>query len=78
MTATLTFHLLGDADRTRIDLADGKNVLIDYADVHNPDDFTDKQIDLASKLKTDPFFELGVAPGIKGKNDELHVEGRTP
>jgi hypothetical protein len=33
MTARLTFHPLGNADCTRIDLADGKKLLVDYADI---------------------------------------------
>ena len=32
MTAKLTFHPLGNADCTRIDLADGRKILLDYAD----------------------------------------------
>lgn len=51
MTATLTFHPLGNADCTRLDLADGKKILIDYADVHNPNDRFDKRIDLAAELR---------------------------
>jgi len=51
MTATLTFHPLGNADCTRIDLADGKKVLVDYADVRNDDDPFDKRIDLPEELR---------------------------
>lgn len=53
MTATITFHPLGNADCTRIDLADGKKVLIDYADMRNPDDPNDKRIDLPEELWSD-------------------------
>jgi hypothetical protein len=53
MTATLTFHPLGNADCTRIDLADGKKVLVDYADVRNDDDPFDKRIDLPEELRAD-------------------------
>jgi hypothetical protein len=53
MTATLTFHPLGNADCTRIDLADGKKMLIDYADMRNADDPFDKRIDLPQELKAD-------------------------
>jgi hypothetical protein len=53
MTATLTFHPLGNADCTRIDLADGRKMLIDYADMHNSKDPLDKRIDLPTELKTD-------------------------
>lgn len=53
MTATLTFHPLGNADCTRFDLADGKKLLIDYADMRNPDDRWDRRIDLPAELKSD-------------------------
>lgn len=53
MTAKLTFHPLGNADCTRIDLADGKKLLIDYADMQNHDDPADKRVDLPEELKAD-------------------------
>lgn len=53
MTASLTFHPLGNADCTRLDLADGQKILIDYADMRNDDDPYDKRVDLPHELKTD-------------------------
>ncbi len=53
MTAKLTFHPLGNADCTRIDLADGRKMLVDYADMRNDDDPYDKRIDLPAELKAD-------------------------
>lgn len=53
MTAKLTFHPLGNADCTRFDLADGKKMLVDYADMRNADDPWDRRIDLPTELKTD-------------------------
>jgi ribonuclease BN (tRNA processing enzyme) len=53
MPAKLTFHPLGNADCTRIDLANGKKVLIDYADMRNPDDSTDRRCDLPEELRND-------------------------
>lgn len=53
MTAKLTFHPLGNADCTRVDLADGKKLLVDYADVQNPDDPWDRRVDLPAELKSD-------------------------
>jgi hypothetical protein len=53
MTAKLTFHPLGNADCTRIDLADGQKMLIDYADMRNAADPADKRIDLPAELKND-------------------------
>lgn len=53
MTAKLTFHPLGNADCTRIDLDSGKKLLIDYADMRNPNDPSDKRIDLPTELKND-------------------------
>lgn len=53
MTARITFHPLGNADCTRIDLADGKKVLIDYADERNGNDPADRRVDLPEELKAD-------------------------
>lgn len=53
MTAKLTFHPLGNADCTRIDMADGRKMLVDYADMRNPDDMWDVRIDLPDVLKAD-------------------------
>src|SRR5712671_4026273 len=53
MTAKLTFHPLDNADSTRFDLADGKKMLVDYADMRNPDDPWDRRIDLPTELKSD-------------------------
>ncbi len=53
MTAKLTFHPLGNADCTRFDLADGKKILVDFADVYNPDDPSDLRIDLSKELMND-------------------------
>jgi hypothetical protein len=53
MTAKLTFHPLGNADCTRFDLADGRKMLVDYADMRNPDDSSDLRIDLPRGLKSD-------------------------
>jgi hypothetical protein len=53
MTATLTFHPLGNADCTRFDLADGQKLLVDYADMKNREDPWDRRIDLPAELKAD-------------------------
>lgn len=53
MSATLTFHPLGNADCTRMDLADGRKVLIDYADMKNRADSYDTRIDLPEALRKD-------------------------
>lgn len=53
MTTKLTFHPLGNADCTRIDMADGRKMLVDYADMRNPNDMWDARIDLPEVLKAD-------------------------
>jgi hypothetical protein len=53
MTATITFFPIGDADTTRIDLADGRKILIDYADMLVRDDPYDKRCDLPADLRAD-------------------------
>lgn len=47
----ITFHPLGNADCARIDLNDGRKILIDYADTHVPG--ADKYIDLPTILRAD-------------------------
>lgn len=49
----LTFHNLGNADCTRIDLANGRKVLVDYANMRCADDPTDKRVDLPQALRHD-------------------------
>jgi hypothetical protein len=53
MAARLTFHPLGNADCTRFDLADGRKMLLDYANMRNEADPDDKRIDLPAELKAD-------------------------
>jgi hypothetical protein len=54
MTAKLTFHPIGNADCTRIDMANGRKMLVDYADMHNPADMWDARIDVPELLKANP------------------------
>jgi hypothetical protein len=49
----LTFYPLGNADCCRMDLADGKKLLFDYADTRCKDDKEDKRVDLPAELRKD-------------------------
>lgn len=49
----ITFYPLGNADSIKIDLADERNMLIDYCHQKDADDEDDKRIDLADQLKTE-------------------------
>lgn len=49
----VTFHPVGNADTTRIDLENEKKILIDYAHTRCADDATDKRIDLPETLRHD-------------------------
>lgn len=51
--AILTFYPLGNADCTRIDLRDGRKILVDYADMRNPADAGNACIDLPTALDED-------------------------
>jgi hypothetical protein len=51
MTAKITFFPLGNADTTRIDLANGQTVLVDYANMRCADDDTDRRCDLPVLLR---------------------------
>lgn len=52
MTARVTFFPLGNADTLRLDLADGRKVLVDYAAVKNGED-NDLRCDLPYELRRD-------------------------
>ena len=53
MTAHIHFFPLGNADTLRLDLADGRKVLVDYAAMRNEDDDEDKRCDLPAQLRHD-------------------------
>ena len=53
MTAYINFFPLGNADTLRLDLADGRKVLVDYAAMRNEDDDEDKRCDLPAELRRD-------------------------
>jgi len=53
MVAKVHFFPLGNADTLRLDLADGSKILVDYADVRNPDDKNDPRCDLPKELRRD-------------------------
>ena len=50
---TLTFFNLGCADTCRINLRDGRRMLIDYANMRDPNDDSDKRCDLPKLLSDD-------------------------
>lgn len=49
---TATFYPIGNADTCLIELEKGKKLLFDYANMRDPDDESDKRIDVASELKS--------------------------
>ena len=53
MTAKVHFFPLGNADTLRIDLTNGHKILVDYADMRNPDDENDLRCDLPEELRSD-------------------------
>jgi len=52
-TPKITVFPLGNADTTRIDLRDGRQMLVDYADMRNAADPSDKRINLPAELRKD-------------------------
>ena len=52
-TAKITVYPLANADTSRLDLRDGRKMLVDYADMRNPADARDKRIDLPTQLRND-------------------------
>jgi hypothetical protein len=53
MVAKIHFFPLGNADTLRLDLADGRKVLVDYADMRCPGDEDDVRCDLPTELRRD-------------------------
>ena len=53
MTARIQTFPLGNADTLRLDLADDRKVLIDFAAMRNGDDNYDKRCDLPAELRAD-------------------------
>ncbi|GEO43523.1 hypothetical protein SAE02_76710 [Skermanella aerolata] len=53
MVAQAHFFPLGNADTLRLDIADGRKVLIDYADMRCADDEDDMRCDLPRELRRD-------------------------
>ena len=48
-----TIFPIGNADTLRIDLENSRKMLIDFADMRDPDDKEDKRIHLSDELKSD-------------------------
>lgn len=53
MTARIQTFPLGNADTLRLDLADDRKVLVDFACMRNGDDENDKRCDLPAELRAD-------------------------
>lgn len=53
MVAKVYFFPLGNADTLRLDLADGRKVLVDYANMRCADDSNDLRCDLPKELRRD-------------------------
>lgn len=81
----ITFYPLGNADTCRIDLANGKMLLFDYANVRDKNDKYDLRIDLEKKLKDDlvdlkkDYFDVVAFTHshddhVKGFSDFFHLE----
>lgn len=71
----ITLFPLGNADTSLIELANGKRILIDYADMRDPTDADDKRIDLPNELNKllgdDDYLDVVVFTHI----DMDHVKG---
>lgn len=81
----LTFYPLGNADCCKIDLADGRKMLFDYADCKDKEDEDDLRIDLAKALRDDlesadrNYFDVvafshGDMDHIKGSSEFFYLE----
>jgi ribonuclease BN (tRNA processing enzyme) len=84
MTATITFYPLGNADCTRIDMKDGRKLLVDYANMGCGDPAS-SSIDLPRALRDDlraaqrDYFDIILFTHLdedhtKGAGDFLHFD----
>jgi len=73
---TLTFYPLGNADSCLIQLEKGKKLLFDYANKRDPEDNSDRRIDLAEELRntleTANRNYLDVVAFTHGDDDHVH------
>src|SRR6266508_6764513 len=53
MVASITIFPLGNADSVRLDLADGRKILVDFGNQGDPDDPEDLRCDLAEEVRSD-------------------------
>ena len=53
MAANITVFPLGNADSLRLDLADGREILVDFGNQGDPSDPDDLRCDLAEELRAD-------------------------
>jgi len=72
----MTFYPLGKADCCKIDLANGKKLLFDYADMRDDEDEKDLRIDLSKVLKDDlkdaKRYDFDVVAFTHADDDHIH------
>ncbi len=81
----ITIFPIGNGDTLRIDLRDGRKMLVDFADLRNASDSKDKRIDLPKELRADlraagrshydvvPFTHLD-DDHVRGSSDFFHFD----
>lgn len=71
----IIFYPIGNADTCLIQIGNGLQFVIDYADMHDPDDAKDKRIPLAKRFKADIGWpkckEVDVLAFTHGDNDHV-------
>lgn len=73
MNDTITFYPLGNADTTLIELANGKKILFDYANMKNSEDEKDKRCDLPKELNKSVKGDYDVVAFTHADKD--HIKG---
>ncbi len=72
----MTFYPLGNADCCKIDLANGKKLLFDYANMRDEEDVNDLRIDLAKVLRDDlkdaKRQDLDIVAFTHADDDHIH------
>src|SRR5438046_10306128 len=72
----VTFYPLGNADSYLIELERGKKLLFDYANTRDPENESDRRIDLSAELRTTleaaSRNDLDVVAFTHGDDDHIH------
>jgi hypothetical protein len=71
----MVFFPIGNADTSLIKMADGRDVIVDYADTRDPSNQFDERCDLPRELRAELTFQNMTAVACFTHLDLDHVKG---